>query len=647
MIISLKNNIKKPIFYATTIISILVFIVTGFATRGHSFYNLFFINPVNSDYFMDFFNNLYILFLGPYSPSQSSIYPPLAHLIYKPIARLVPIDIVAKGSFAIRASESGQIALLMYALITLLVFFALIMKVKKGSITEKYFFIFIVLFSAPFLYQFERANIIFVALLCSMIFVFFKDSKKPIIREMSFISLAVSVGIKLYPALFVLLLMKERRFRDVLRVSFYIAAFLILPFFAFGGIGSIVNISKNIFSTSNLFLNSGVGYAVNLQNITRIIFALFGDFSSNPIFISSVSSFVMLILGIFSSFLLRSKWKTVALLSSLTVLVPSISWEYTLVFMAIPLIMFLDSEDKKKGTNYLYLTCFILVFIPFVLPGVDYINNGFIASGLKKPYPLTYGILIQNLATTTMALYLIVQGLREQKAKPIYRTIGTLLLIFVTKIYGTKFTGMKKYIFVAGKILLTILVILIFFGDAMFSDVYNQVKSSRPIYTILKPVEVPKDTIGPMISNIEPQYLHFIDKVVVMGTGFSLGRNKHVRLMSSYGEITPQYWSDNKFIFIVPLSWKLGNVKIWAEKPIVQNGPYLAGNKAEIKIIDRLGEFNGDDIKYFAQIKYLDKETRDINDFKNYKLREYKFSRWIPTRVFQLYADFRELVNLF
>lgn len=414
---SLKNNIKKPIFYATTIISILVFFVTGFATRGHSFYNLFFINPVNSDYFMDFFNNLYMLFLGPYSPSNSSIYPPLAHLIYKPIARLIPIDVIVKGSFAIRTSESGQIALLMYVLVTLLFFFILLIEIKKGSKVEKYMFSFIILFSAPFLYQFERANIIFVALLFSMIFVFFKDSKKPIIREIALISLAVSVGIKLYPALFVLLLMKERRFRDVLRVSSYIAVFLILPFFAFGGIGSMVNIFKNIFSTSNLFLNSGVGYAVNLQNITRIIFALFGDFSSNPVFISSIFSFVMLIFGIFSSLLLRSKWKTIALLSSLTVLVPSISWEYTLVFMAIPLIMFLDSEDKEKWTNYLYLTCFILVFIPFVLPGVDNINNGFIASGLKKPYPLTYGVLIQNIATFIMAASLIIEGFMEVKLK--------------------------------------------------------------------------------------------------------------------------------------------------------------------------------------------------------------------------------------
>lgn len=410
MAISLKNNIKKSIFYNSTIIGILAFFVAGFATRGHSFYNLFFINPVNSDYFMDFFNNLYMLFLGPYSPSQSSIYPPLAHLIYKPIARLVPLDIVAKGSFAIRASESGQIALLIYTLITLLVFFALIAKVKRGSITEKYFFIFIVLFSAPFLYQFERANIIFVSLLFSMIFIFFKDNKKPIIREIAFISLAMSVGIKLYPALFVLLLMKERRFRDVLRVFSYIAAFLILPFFVFGGIGSMVNMFKNIFSTSNLFLNSGVGYAVNLRNTTRIIFSLFGDFSNNPVFISNMFSFVMLILGIFSSFFLHSKWKTVALLSSLTVLVPSISWEYTLIFMVIPLIMFLDSKDKEKGTDYLYLTCFILVFIPFVLPGVDYINNGFIASGLKKPYSLTYGLLIQNAAMLIMATSLIIEG---------------------------------------------------------------------------------------------------------------------------------------------------------------------------------------------------------------------------------------------
>lgn len=636
----LITNPKKSIFYTSIMSGISVFILGGLVTRGHSFYNFF--NPDRTNYFMDFYNVLYSLYHGPYT--YNSIYPPLPLLAYKAMLRLIPYDIVEHGAIAIRSSQVGQIVFLFYMLITLSAFVALIMEIKKGSKIEKYIFFFIILFSAPFLFQFERANIIFVALLFLMIFAFFKDSKNAIIREIALFSLAVSVGIKLYPAFFALLLIKEKRFKDLLRVVWYCAAVFILPFFGVGGISQMLVLFKNIFSTSNIAMDWGIGYAVNILNITRTFFATFGDFGNNPIIIGKNISLIILSLGVFSAFFLRSKWKTMALLTLLMILIPTISYEYTLIFMIIPLILFLDNEEKCKKRDYIYLACFILILTPIALNRIDVINNGF---GRHLILPLTYGVLIQNIATSIMALCLITEGMLEQKAKRVLSPIGLFLLIFITKIYGTKFTGMKKYIVITGKVLLSVFIILIIFGEAMFSDIYNQVKSTRPIYTILKPVEAPEDTTGPIISKIEPQYLHFIDKVVVTGTGFSWGRNKRAKLMSSYGEIAPQYWSDNKFIFIVPITWKLGNVKIWAEKPMGQNGLYLSGNKVEIKIIDRLGDFNDDDIKYFAQIKYLDKEARDINDFKNYKLREYKYSRWIPTKVFQLYADFREIINLF
>jgi len=439
-----KNiNTKKFIFYAATILGLFLFFINGLITRGNSFYNLF--SSDNNGYFMDFFNVLYSLFNGPYT--YNSIYPPLPLFIYKILARLVPYGIVAQGPLAIRSSQLGQIVLLLYILITLSIFLVLLLDVKKGSKIEKYLFAFIILLSAPFLHQFERANIIFVALSFLMIFVFFKDSKNRIVREFALISLAISGAIKLYPVIFGLLLVKEKRYRDIYRVLIYGLIFLILPFFALGGINQLPLLINNLFSTSDSVTSWGVGYAVNLQNITRTVFGFFGNFGESPIAIGRFISFVLLILGLVVSFLLHSKWKVIAIITLLMILVPAISYEYVLIFMVIPLIMFLDSEDKDKWDNF-YAICFSLIFIPFTFGRIDFINRGF---GGEHILPLTYSVLIQDFALLAMTGCLIYKGLIGSKLK----SVGKLLPNFRLKIFHQ--SSLKKLYY-----LIPLLVIFIY-----------------------------------------------------------------------------------------------------------------------------------------------------------------------------------------
>jgi hypothetical protein len=330
-------------------------------------------------------------------------------LIYKFLLRFVPYNIVSHGAFAIRASQIGEIVFLFYSLITLLTFLVILREVKRGKIMEIYGFIFFVLFSAPFLFMFERANIIFIALLFSMVFVFFKDSKNRIIREVALICLAISAGVKLYPALFGLLLLKEKRFKDTFRLLLYGITAFILPFFAVGGISQLLVLIKDILTTSNGALDWGVGYAVNILSIVRIFYGFIGDFGKGPIFIGNTLSYLVLLFGVISVFLLKSKWKTVALLSSLMIMVSSVSYVYSLIFMIIPLIMFLDSEEKLKRMDYLYLICFIFIFVPLTLNNIDFINRGFGSSAR----PLTLNVLIQNIALLTMTVTLILQGFQE------------------------------------------------------------------------------------------------------------------------------------------------------------------------------------------------------------------------------------------
>lgn len=440
----LSINKKKYIFYLSAIGAIIMFFINALITRGSSFYNL--LNPDRKDYFMDFYNTLYSLYNGPYT--YGSIYPPLPHLFYRLLLRLVPFDIAKQGAFVIRESQSGEIVFFFYMLLTLGLFFILLMEIKKGLRLEKYIFMFVMLFSAPFLHEFERANIIFVALLFLMFFVFFKDSKRRGVRELSIISLALSVGIKLYPAVFILILLKEKRTKEAWKAGIYSLAFCILPFFALGGISQLLVFLRNLAFTTNDSTSWGLGYAVNIQNIIRILFAYVGQFGTIPIIIGNFFSFVILIFGLIASYFSRSMWKTVAILTLLMILIPAISYEYTLIFMIIPLLMFLDNE-KKERFDYLYIICFLLLFAPFTFEKIHMINHHF-RWGSKLP--LTYGVLIQNIAIAVMSIFLIAQGLAAlgiQKIKNIVRKISFLCInaekfywivpVFVILVYNLTF----------------------------------------------------------------------------------------------------------------------------------------------------------------------------------------------------------------
>lgn len=400
---------QKLIFYTASLSGIFLFIINGFISRGYSFSNLFQNNK--SDYFMDYYNVLASLFTGPYA--TGSIYPPLPLMINKLMLRLVPYNVVSHGAMAIRASQAGQIVFLFYTLVTLLTLFILIIGIKKGSTAEKYFFSFIILFSEPFLFEFERGNVILVALLFLMIFTFFKDSKNFLIREAALISLAISSAIKIYPIIFILLLVKDKQYKDSCKVILYCMILFVLPFIALGGLDQVSVMLRNFSTTSSGTLKWGVGYSVGILTISRIIGALCGNFGSFPIFIGNMLTYVILLFGAISALLIRSKWKTIALLSLLIILVPSISFEYSLIFMIIPLITFLDYQVNYKRIDYIPLICFILIFIPFSFGNVDSINYGF---GIHAR-PLTYGVLIQNFVLFIMVCYLMIQGLKEWMVK--------------------------------------------------------------------------------------------------------------------------------------------------------------------------------------------------------------------------------------
>ena len=127
-----------------------------------------------------------------------------------------------------------------------------------------------------------------------------------------------------------------------------------------------------------------------------------------------------------------------------------------------------------------------------------------------------------------------------------------------------------------------------------------------------------KLSLNPSIIKLEPKILYPSTKFILTGKSMGSFAKKETKLMSSYGEINPDSWTDSKIYFTIPLEWKPGKVKIWIKKQIEFEGKkYFKETEAvEIRIIPRSETFTPLDDLFFEQLKTLDKETLKYNGYE-------------------------------
>lgn len=328
------------LFYILMSGTILSFFISAIATKGASFDLLFF--QVKTDTYADFFNHIFYVGYNwnPYDLSYNACFPPMAYLFYGLLSAFIPQKYLVSGT-AVRASQNGQVIFFICLILIIFAYIIIVERVKKGTRKEVLFFVFILFLSAPYLYVFERGNIIFPVMLLVLLFVFFRKSDNKVIRELSYISLALAFSFKLYPAIFGLILLRDKRYYAAARTSLYGVGLLFLPSLAFGGLDSLLAMKANLQILSNSAIYSVYTYHILPETLTYVILAL----------------------GFLSSLFLKDAWKFYAVISCLAIMIPTWSASYTVIFMTIPLIVFMNQKDQKK-LDYSYSILLSLMFMP-------------------------------------------------------------------------------------------------------------------------------------------------------------------------------------------------------------------------------------------------------------------------------------------
>ncbi len=128
---------------------------------------------------------------------------------------------------------------------------------------------------------------------------------------------------------------------------------------------------KNIFNTTTIFTENGLGFKINIANTVNIIGELLNADSNNVQLIGNTLNYFILCCAIFSFFFLKHNWQSVTLLSLIFLSYPSFSNSYAILFLVPALVMFLNTEKETTIQNIFYVTLFVLLFAPMCFGGRD------------------------------------------------------------------------------------------------------------------------------------------------------------------------------------------------------------------------------------------------------------------------------------
>ncbi len=360
----LEKKSTFELFFCTLMLSASAyFLFVLCSSNAKEQYTIFFGGPASGDSFMDFFNVVkYVSTRDPYHYTElfglsEKAYPPLAYLILYPFSLLLDYKgitpVMAKGS------QMGLMSLFFFLGVSVLVYAFLLYHYKTGSGLTKAATVFALFSSGIFLFAVERANTILltVGFLAAFLFWYKSDSRR--LREFSYIALACAAALKVYPAIFGILLLKDRRWFDSIRTAVYGAMAFFLPFFFF--VGGRYNLGQ-------LLINVGLNTEAYRFLAPNYRFGWLAYYLGTATGTKDYQSWInlgnlALILAVILSLALKSHWKTITLLSCAIIAAPVNSAYYCGLYIFIPIVFFLN-ENRHSIFDWIYLLLFAVILNP-------------------------------------------------------------------------------------------------------------------------------------------------------------------------------------------------------------------------------------------------------------------------------------------
>lgn len=286
-----------------------------------------------------------------YHHSMHTCFPPLIYLFYRLIYLIIP-----------KGYEGVEYCNFLYAIYTAVLFALFAIAIKEVLKSKKNLAvniaIMLIILSNSFVYGIiEQANIVLICSILMLFAVIWRDSENKVKQELALIFIAISAAIKVYPAIFGLIYIIEKKYKQAFRLIIYGALFFFVPFLFTGGTDGIVTFFKNQMAVHT-------GWGAN-SVVSLYSFLVYIDFSEKIALAADVVLFVVLIAF---SFICKEKWKRYYLLISVMLLCPLWSGRYTICLMLVPFFTFILEEKKISIYSIIYTVLFSLLFCSDIAP---------------------------------------------------------------------------------------------------------------------------------------------------------------------------------------------------------------------------------------------------------------------------------------
>ena len=228
--------------------------------------------------------------------------------------------------------------------------------------------------SFPLLLALDRANTeLLLFAVCSACLLCYKAKR----FWLAALLLAVGINMKLYPAVFLVLFMADKRYKELAGTVLFTGALLALGWWGSGFQGFA---GFEGFNMRHQLLPLGLEFSHSFFNLIRVPVFLLTQIQGAPeswealmIFSRNTMPFYMFFaLGIFSLicayiiFINRSFVRAALLLALSEVFLPFVSHDYTLIQLALPVLLLLKDPREKPDNLTVFLLA--LLFMPMNLP---------------------------------------------------------------------------------------------------------------------------------------------------------------------------------------------------------------------------------------------------------------------------------------
>jgi len=374
---ALRATLRRPIcLYAALTFGFLVLFLLSCAVFRLSVPNLFFRRC--ADAFMDFFNSIRDAAQGGGAyTDRGIIYPPLADLIFLILSRLTP-DYYNNTSAAERYScwwtPACVIVLVLCLMAMIALYLIVVNRVLRGHPARiRRVAAVATLFSYPLMYMIERGNILFLTLVLVMLYAVWWDSEDKREREWALICLAAAAAIKLYPAIFGLLLLKRKRWREILRCIGYFLLLILIPSFFVGGPKILVTLVENCLVFFRRHTQDASFGDTSVAAILRAVLSAFGANYTPSALVSWGTMFAGVGISLAAFFLFRERDLEWLSLSVLLLLVPGAGGVYAWSYTLVALLLFFNRQPVRRDLVYfgVLMSVYLLVPIQFTVRSSD------------------------------------------------------------------------------------------------------------------------------------------------------------------------------------------------------------------------------------------------------------------------------------